>query len=93
MESYLSGIKVDNPVLETDGTSEGDNDGIFGGIVSSEAKNIKDGVVEGLGLHENGGTFVRLLYLQYLQVQLLISASVPKVLAQMKAKLLALVTL
>lgn len=89
----MGGIKVDNPILDADGTSEGNDDGVFGGVVSCETKDIEDGVVEGLGLYGTTDTLVRLLYLQYLQVQLLISASVPKVLAQMKARLLALVTL
>jgi hypothetical protein len=80
---YLGGIKVDDPVLDTDGAPEGDDDGVFGGVVAGEAEDVEDGVVEGLGLRGGGSTLVRLLYLQYLQVQLLISASVPKVLAQM----------
>jgi hypothetical protein len=82
-ENYLSGIKIDNPILKADGASEGDDDGVFAGDVPSEAENIENGIVEGLGLGVGGCTLVRLLYLQYLQVQLLISASVPKVLAQM----------
>lgn len=83
MKKYLSGIKIDNPILKAYGASKGNNDGIFAGDVSTEAENIENGIVEGLGLGVGGCTLVRLLYLQYLQVQLLISASVPKVLAQM----------
>lgn len=48
----MSGIKINDPVLEADCTPEGNHDGIFGGIVSGEAKNIEDGVVEGFGLRE-----------------------------------------
>jgi hypothetical protein len=79
--------------LYRNSASKGNNNGIFIGHVSSKAKDIKDRVIEGFLLYQKIFTFVTLLYEQYLQVQLLISASVPKVLAQMKPMLLALVIL
>jgi hypothetical protein len=89
----LSGIKINDPILDRDSASKGNNNSIFSGHISSEAENVKDRVIEGFGLDDKTFTFVTLLYEQYLQVQLLISASVPKVLAQMKPILLPLVVL
>jgi hypothetical protein len=89
----LSGIKIDNPVLNADGASEGNDHCIVSWRVSGVAKYIQYGVVKGLGLTRMKITLVSLYSVQYLQVQLLISASVAKVAAQEKAIVLALVTL
>lgn len=46
----LSGIEVDDPVLNTNCTSESHDDSIIGRGVASVAKDVEDGVVECFGL-------------------------------------------
>lgn len=71
---YLSGVQVDDPVLETDSAPEGNNDSIIFWGVSGVAKDVEDRIIEGFGLDNTTNTLMSLYYEQYLHVQALISA-------------------
>ena len=50
LDIYLSSIKVDDPILYTYSTPEGDNNSIVFRRISCESEDIQDGVVESFGL-------------------------------------------